>query len=114
MHILKLTREEDIPIIPLTKPIFLFIINFISMQQDPRRFVSYVVGTFLVFPLRVIHILPPLEKVKEPKVHAPKSVTPAMSPSSGQPRSQQGVKRHRGKAQKDARVRYQKRNSAKK
>jgi len=78
-------------------------------MQDARRFVSYIVGTFLVFPLRVIHILPPEEKVKEPKVHAPKSIDQTSNFGMGVMRTQQGVKRHRGKAQKDARERHQER-----
>ena len=83
-------------------------------MKDVRRYVSYVVGTFLVFPLRVIHILPSEEKVKEPKVPAPKSLEQTPNFGMGVMRTQQGVKRNRGKAQKDVRVRHQERNNAKK
>lgn len=79
-----------------------------------QRYVSYIVGTFLTIPLRVIHILPPEEKEKKPEE---RTFNPSeLLTNSGQTkvRTQQGVKRTCGKAQKDARMKRQERINAKK
>ena len=72
-----------------------------------HRYVSYVIGTFLVFPLRVIHILP--EEEDETKKRSAKQQPSGLKMSTGYglTRTQQGVKRNRGKAQKDVRVKHQ-------
>lgn len=75
-------------------------------MNSVQRYVSYIVGTFLTFPLRIVHILPTEEengrkKVSEkPKAnHLPSSVPASM-------RTQQGVKRTSGQAQKNVRVKH--------
>jgi len=72
-----------------------------------------VIGTFLVFPLRIIHVIPGEEKTKkEKKKEEEKRGLPQTS--CGQMRTQQGVKRNRAQAQKSIRVKHQKNVGAKK
>lgn len=78
-----------------------------------KRIVSYVVGVFLCFPLRVLHILPPLEE--EPK--SKPDVKPAESLVEKSIKSasliQRGVKRTCGNSQKSVRVKQKQRNAQK-
>jgi len=74
--------------------------------MNVQRYVSYIVGTLFVFPLRVIHILP-LEEKDEKKKGA-EGIKPNQLPGSVPVlmRTQQGVKRTSGQAQKNVRVKH--------
>ena len=75
-------------------------------MNNVQRYVSYIVGTFLVFPLRVVHILPPEEKPERKKVSEAPKASQIPSSVSAQMRTQQGVKRTSGQAQKNVRVKH--------
>lgn len=83
-------------------------------MQNLQRYVSYVVGTFLVFPLRIVHILPPEEKVEKKKVSDAKPTPRAANVVHSATRTQQGVKRTSGQAQKNVRVKHKHRNEPRK
>ena len=75
-------------------------------MSNVQKYVSYVVGTLLVFPLRVIHILPFEEKIERKKVSEKPQANKMPSSAPASMRTQQGVKRTSGQAQKNVRVKH--------
>ena len=75
-------------------------------MSNVQRYVSYIVGTFLTFPLRIVHILPPEEKIERKKVSEKPKANQMPSSVPALIRTQQGVKRTSGQAQKNVRVKH--------
>lgn len=75
-----------------------------------NHYVKYVIGTFLAFPIVVIHVLPCVEsspKKKHPKRRQPQqNYMPSGKEQPSPPVTQQGVKRTCGNAQKSVRVKH--------
>jgi len=71
-----------------------------------QRYVSYVVGTFLVFPLRVIHVLPEEDAPKQEQPQHKQAGCQYQGKKTRTKRSQQGVKRNSGQAQKSVRLKH--------
>lgn len=73
------------------------------------HYVSYVVGTFLVFPLQVLHIIPvtPKEEKKfERTDKQPSEQLQIRQTVQGKKYTEKGVKRNRSWAQKDVRTKF--------